>query len=163
MTAFLTLALLAAQQPSLANPVRVQGPTKICVGQASFEAEAGETVTLDYAGTYWAGIIVRGAEGTFTIRTSDSLAAPRGTVGRPVRGTQHQVVRFPTWRGVDSYLIYGRRPSAPDRARPIVRVEGHSADEVVGSWLLDRIETQESDPASCDHRLDYRRRMGERG
>ena len=164
MTALLYLALLAVQQPSLLNPVRIEGPAKICIGQASFEAEAGETVTLDYAGTYWAGIVVRGSEGTFTIRTSDTLAAPRGTIGFRVRGTdQYRAVRFPTWRGIDTYLLYGRRPSDPDRARPIVEVEGRSARDRVDRWVLDRIKTEESDPASCDHRVDFSRRQGERG
>ena len=163
MTALLYLALLAAQQPSLLNPVRVQGPAKICIGQASFEAEAGETVTLDYAGTYWAGIIVRGPEGTITIRTSDTLAAPSWTVGFKVRNTdQYHAVRFPRWSGIDTYLLYGRRPSEPDRARPIVQVEGRSARDSVNRWVLDRIETEESDPSSCDHRVDFRRRQGER-
>jgi hypothetical protein len=164
MTAFLYLALLAVQQPSLANPVRVEGPSKICIGQASFEAEAGETVTLDYAGTYWAGISVRGPEGSFTIRTSDMFAAPRGTIGFRVRRTnQYHAVRFPRWNGIDAYLLYGRLPSDPDRARPIVRVEGRTTSDSVNRWVLDRIKTEESDPASCDHRVDFRRRLGARG
>lgn len=164
MSAFLFLAALAAQQPSLLNPVRVEGPAKICIGQASFDAEAGETVTLDYAGTYWAGVIVRGPEGAFTIRTSDTLEAPRWTVGFKVRGTnQYHAVRFPMWNGIDTYLLYGRRPSDPDRARPIVRVEGRRASDEVGRNVLNRINVAESDPASCSHRVDFRRRIGERG
>lgn len=166
MSSLLIAAALALQPGTIdpANPVRVQGPSKICFGQASFEAEAGETVTLDYAGVHWAGIRVRSAEGDYYLRTGDMLAAPKGVISRPIRGTSHQRARrYPTWSGIRDYVLYGQLRSDPGRWRPIVLIRGRSSGERVGGWLLDRINVDESDPASCDHRLHYGPARGGRG
>ena len=166
MTILPIIAALALQpfspESNLAEPVRVEGPSKICIGRVSFEAEAGETVSLDYAGVYWSEIGVEGPSGRFTIRVGDNLSAPRFVLRRPVRGTEHRVVRFPSWDGIDRYLVYGWLVQDRERYRPVARVEGRTDDDEVDRWLLNRIDPAESDPGSCDHRLDYGRR-GERG
>jgi hypothetical protein len=166
MSTLLIIAALALQPatPSPANPIRVEGPTKICFGQASFEAEAGETVTLDYAGVHWAGIRVRSAEGDYYFRTGDMLVAPKGVISRPIGGTVHQRARrYPTWSGIRDYVLYGQLRSDPGRWRPIVMVRGRTTGERVGGWLLNRINIDESDPGSCNHRLYYGRARGGRG
>lgn len=161
----LTIAALALQfpAPNPAEAIQVQGPSRICIGQISYEAEAGETVALDYAGVHWAGIKVRGPEGTFYVRTGDMLTAPWGELRFRVRGTHHRAYRYPTWQGVDTFRIFGYLANDPSRYRPIALIEGRTASDEVGRDVLNRISTEQVDPASCNHRLDYGRRSGERG
>lgn len=161
----LTIAALALQfpAPNPAEAIQVQGPSRICIGQISYDAEAGETVALDYAGVHWAGIRVRGPEGTFFVRTGDMLDAPWELRFR-VRGTHHRrAFRYPTWEGVDTFRIFGRLAHDPSRERPIVLIQGRTMRDDVGRDVLDRTHTEAIDPASCNHRLDYGRRSGERG
>jgi len=161
----LIIAALALQfpPPNPAEAVQVQGPSKICIGQISYQAEAGETVTLDYAGIYWAGIRVRNPEGTFYIRTGDMLADPWELRFR-VRDTHHRrAYRYPTWEDVDTFRIFGRLANDPSRDRPIVLIEGRRRSDHVGRNVVNRIHTEGVDPSSCNHRLEYGRHMGERG
>ena len=162
----LTIAALALQFPG-PNPdqaIEVPGPSRICIGQISYEAEAGETVALDYAGVHWAGIKVRGPEGTFFVRTGDMLEAPRDELRFRVRGTHHRrAYRYSTWAGIDRFRIFGYLAHDPSRYRPIVLIEGRTVRDDVGRDVLDRIQTEQVDPASCSHRLDYGRRTAERG
>lgn len=163
MSLILIAAALASQPATIdpGNRPRVEGPSKICFGQASFEAEAGETVILDYVGVHWAGIRVSNAEGDYYFRTGDMLRAPQGVISRPIGGTVHQRARrYPTWLGIRDYVIYGQLRSDPGRWRPIVMIQGRTRGERVGGWLLDRINIDETDPASCNHRLHYGRRDG---
>ncbi len=162
----LMIAALALQfpPPNPAEAVQVQGPSRICLGQLTYEAEAGETVTLDYAGIHWAGIKVRGPEGTFYVRTGDMLTAPWDELRFRVRGTHHQrAYRYPTWEGVDTFRIFGYLPHDPSRYRPIAMIEGRTHSDEVGRDVLNRISTEPADQASCNHRLNYGRQMGERG
>ncbi len=159
------IAALALQfpPPNPAEAVQVQGPSRICVGQLSYAAEAGETVTLDYAGIHWAGIKVRGPQGTFTIRTGDMLTAPWDELRFRVRGTSYRAYSYPNLEGIDRIRIFGYLPHDPSRFRTIAMVEGRTNRDEVGRDVLNRISTESADQASCSHRLDYGRHMGERG
>ena len=158
----LLLLAAAALQPNYldpANPVRVEGPTRICMGQISFEAEAGETVTFEHAGVHKAEIRVRGGEGSFSVRTGDMLDPPYNPLAHSAGRTENSyAVRYPTWNGIDSYVIYGALRSDPGRWRPIAMIQRQGGNARIGRWVLDRIDVDVSDPASCNHRLDYGRR-----